>query len=246
MLRTILRKLRSPSPAQVEVSSSLEVGGALPRSRAEDYTQAIADDWKSSEYYDGVEREGALAIFWGEESPFKQMFDKLDVARVAEIACGHGRHLQKYHQRAEKVYLLDVNQENIDYCAKRHKALADKVSFVRTNGADLPGIADGSCTAVFSYDAMVHFEILDVIGYLQETNRVLSDGGMALFHHSNWIGNPGCAATKTHDFGWRNYMSAGLFLHLAQRVGLDTVQQRIIPWGGWNSLDCITLLRKAA
>jgi FkbM family methyltransferase len=216
----------------------------LVSNASERYTQSIANDWKESEYYDIAERDEQLAIFWCLDSPFKLMFDQLDVQEVVEIACGHGRHLRQYVSRVRKAYLVDVNAENIAFCRRRYATLCDRVEFLLTNGRDLPGIADTTCTAVFCYDAMVHFELFDVIGYLQETFRVLRPGGLALFHHSNWSGNPGGAATKSHDFGWRNYMTAGLFTHIAQRTGFDVVDQRIIPWGGWNSLDAITLIRK--
>jgi FkbM family methyltransferase len=213
---------------------------------SESYTQSIANDWKESAYYDGVESEGQHAIFWGSSSPFKTMFDQLDVTEVVEIACGHGRHLPQYADRIRKAYLVDINAENVAFCRQRHAALDDRVEFLQTGGRDLPGIAGRSCTAVFCYDAMVHFELFDIIGYLQEAARVLKPNGMALFHHSNWSGNPGGAATKSHDFGWRNYMTAGLFTHIASRTGFDVLDQRIISWGGWNSLDAITLIRKPA
>lgn len=218
---------------------------AVPEA-SERYTRLIADDWKESAYYEQAEREDQIGIFWQSGSPFRTMFDQLDITDVVEIACGHGRHLRQYVDRIRKAYLVDVNAENLALCSVRHAALLDRLEFVQSNGRDLSGIANASCTAVCCYDAMVHFELFDVLGYLQESMRVLKPQGMALFHHSNWAGNPGGSATKSHDFGWRNYMTAGLFTHIAQRTGFEIVDQRIISWGGWNSLDAITLLRKLA
>jgi cyclopropane fatty-acyl-phospholipid synthase-like methyltransferase len=115
------------------------------------------------------------------------------------------------------------------------------ISYIVNKGADFDGIADGSQTAVFSYDAMVHFELSDVAKYLVETFRILRRGGMALYHHSNAAFNPG--ATWSDKPGGRNFMSADIFAHLAMRAGLRVVSQNIIAWGVQN-LDCLSLVKK--
>lgn len=39
-------------------------------------------------------------------------------------------------------------------------------------------------------------------------------------------------------------MSKDIFAHLADRAGLQILEQQLIDWGGIHDLDCITLLRK--
>jgi ubiquinone/menaquinone biosynthesis C-methylase UbiE len=209
-----------------------------------DYTKLVADDWRASMYYEQVEAPAAIALFWGQDTVFRRMFDSLDLSSVLEIACGHGRHYEQYRALASRVRLLDVNQENIDFCAKRFAALAEKPILIRNNGRDLTDIPDGDCTSVLCYDAMVHFELMDVIRYLEETYRVLASGGRALFHHSNFTGAPGRRANEIAQFGWRNYMNISLFAHVAMRNGFALLEQSTITWGGIPNLDGITLLEK--
>jgi ubiquinone/menaquinone biosynthesis C-methylase UbiE len=211
-----------------------------------DYTKLVAADWAESAYYDSVEGAGARELFWGSASLFNRMFRSLDLSSVLEIACGHGRHYEHYKDVARSVRLLDVNQENIDFCAKRFAALEKKPVLIRNNGRDLDVIADGECSAVFSYDAMVHFEMADVFRYIEEAYRVLRPGGRALFHHSNFTGAPGRRAHEIKQFGWRNYMSVSLFAHVAMRNGFDVVEQNTITWGDMPNLDGVTLLQKPA
>lgn len=207
------------------------------------HTELVARDWKQSAYYDWAETPDYLALFWSEGSPFLRMFRRMDRRRLVEIACGHGRHVPHYASDADAIVLVDVNAENIDFCKQRFSTLK-KLRFEQNGGSDLNGIGAGSCTAVFSYDAMVHFELLDVAAYLRETERVLEPGGMALFHHSNFTGIVGLPHNSDHRFGWRNYMNAELFTHLAMRAGLLVVEQELLDWGGHAKLDGLTLLRK--
>jgi ubiquinone/menaquinone biosynthesis C-methylase UbiE len=142
------------------------------------------------------------------------------------------------------VRLLDVNQENIDFCAQRFASLEQKPTLIRNNGRDFSEVPDADCTSVVCYDAMVHFELLDVNGYLEETYRVLTTGGRALFHHSNFTAAPGRRFNEIAQFGWRNYMSMSLFAHLAMRNGLNVLEQSVVTWDGMPNLDGVTLLEK--
>jgi ubiquinone/menaquinone biosynthesis C-methylase UbiE len=197
--------------------------------------------WKSDGYYDKA--ESYLSPFWDSGTPFRFLFDKLDTTDIVELACGHGRHVSIYQSLASTITLVDPNEENIIFCQRRFakRGFAEKIKYVVNTGNDLPAIEDESKTALFCYDAMVHFELLDIHMYLLEIYRILKPGGKALLHHSNTTFNP-CApnSEKPHR---RNFMSAEIFTHLASRANLTVLQQIIIPWGIAN-LDCLTLLHK--
>ena len=146
-----------------------------------------------------------------------------------------------YIESAENVALVDILAENIEYCRKRFKENR-KIAYYKNNGYDLQDISSESYTAVFTYDAMVHFEMLDIFNYLKETRRVLENGGRALFHHSN--NSSDYRVTFSSGTSGRNYMSKDLFAYLANRAGLKILEQRVIDWGDVKELDCLTLLEK--
>lgn len=210
------------------------------------YSEIVALDWKESKYYDLHENESALALFWGDGSPFLRMFKLLDLANVVEIGCGHGRHVPKYADEAGEIVIVDVNKTNTDYCTKRFSTWKKSLKIIQNNGSDLTAISSHESTAVFSYDAMVHFEMNDVISYLSESYRILTPGGKALFHHSNFDGAPGLVGNRISEFGWRNFMSAKLFCHIAMRAGFVVLEQCVLEWGGIPNLDCISFLQKPA
>ena len=84
-------------------------------------TQKIAEDWKANPYYDRAEQEDWMDLFWGQDSHFRRLFEKLDTTVAVDLACGHGRHsarllsIKTGRHRPKKLYLLDVNQENVEY-----------------------------------------------------------------------------------------------------------------------------------
>lgn len=192
------------------------------------------------DYFLEAENKECINVFWGEDSLFKQLFSQLDLENVLELACGRGRHVPQYLSKAHNIILVDILKKNIDYCKERFRA-EKKIRYYTNNGSDLQEIESDSCTALFTYDAMVHFEVLDVAKYLFETERILRTGGKALFHHSN-----NTEAYNVSFFsgkGGRNYMSKQLFAHLADRAGLKILSQHVIDWGE-KELDCITLVEK--
>ena len=110
------------------------------------------------------------------------------------------------------------------------------------NAYNMKGLKSQAYTSLFTYDAMVHFEMLDIFNYLKETYRILQNGGRALFHHSNNTENYRITFS-TGTYG-RNYMSSELFAYLANRAGLKVIGQFLYDWGGIKNLDCVTLVEK--
>lgn len=193
------------------------------------------------DYYENAESKKQLLIFWHENSIFKKLFAKLDLNKVIELACGRGRHVPQYIYDAQEVTLVDILEKNIHFCRERYNT-ESKIQYYINNGYDLRDLRSGEYTALFTYDAMVHFEMLDIFQYLKETYRVLVSGGRALFHHSNNTSDYR-VTFSTGQFG-RNYMSKQLFAHLADRAGFIVLEQHIIDWGGKENLDCVTLVEK--
>lgn len=189
-------------------------------------------------YYDDAEK--SVDEFWGATSPFYERFKLLDLSNVLELACGHGRHVPFYQEKAGHITLVDISQSNIDFCRNRFKT-CNHIDYYCNNGSDLRKLSDMSFSTIFSYDAMVHFELMDIYSYLREFYRILIPQGRVLVHHSN--NSKDYKASFTNSPGGRNFMSKALFAHLAYRSGFNILDQKVIDWTepDW---DCITLLEK--
>lgn len=202
-----------------------------------------AQVWEQSTYYDHAEQWTWL--FWDEKQRFFPLFKQLDIHKTLELACGHGRHGEKillqYAEQLDHLYMMDILPSNIEYCRKRIGDY-ENVTILENNGVDFQPIPSESLTAVFCYDAMVHFDREVVRSYLFDISRVLLPGGKALLHHSNYTIDSGI------DFGCnphaRAYMTTALFRDYAKQAGLHVLEQVVMPWAEVAELDCISLLMK--
>jgi ubiquinone/menaquinone biosynthesis C-methylase UbiE len=166
----------------------------------------------------------------------------IDFSVTMDFACGYGRNARKLKEvGAQTITLVDVNLDNIAVCDTRLVALGGYETFCN-NGYDLDGIPSGKYTHVYSFDAMVHFDIEIVMSYITEFARVLKPGGTAFVHHSNFTGSPGSSFKSNPCL--RNFMSAAIFRHIAIQNGFDMLEQKVIDWGGVKALDCLTLMRR--
>lgn len=197
--------------------------------------QKIGDDWKNQPYYDDAERY--MEQQWRETVwPFIQ---GANFSSVLDLAAGHGRNSEKLKQHARKIHIVDINQENIDFCRKRF-AGDPRFSFTRNDGCSLDFIPTASISLVYCFDAMVHFDSDVVRAYLREFKRILPPGGLGFCHHSNFTENPG---ENVHASpGWRNFMSQAMFAHYCAKEGLTVVKSRLVNWERQGS-DCVTLFR---
>ena len=141
---------------------------------------------------------------------------------------------------AKKLYVVDLNEDNIRFCRQRFAA-ETRITYLRNDGFTLRSIPSDEITLVYCFDAMVHFDSDVVRSYLRDFYRVLKPEGYGFCHHSNYDRNPGGGP---HDNpGWRNFMSQKLFFHYCKKEGFEIVQSQIIDWGT-PELDCVTLFRK--
>ena len=208
------------------------------------FQKEIVEMWRTHEspnysYFEQV--ENLTEAFWDEGQAFRTLFNQLDLRRVVEIACGQGRHTVLVPRSYESLLAIDTSIDAIAECRSRYGDLP-RIRFEHSrDGQSIPASSE-SQTAVFSYDAMVHFEPLTMVAYLSETARVLIKGGRGLFHHSNYSGNP--TGKFTEGLHWRNFMTKDLFAHFCSRQGLAVLQQIEFDWNGSPKLDCLTLFEK--
>ncbi len=199
----------------------------------------VAEPWINSPYYG--EAEQWTFIFWSQRSKFPQFFNQLDLDSVIELGCGHGRHAEVIQNKVGKLYLMDVLQENVEFC-KRRLGSNQRLAFLKNDGHTFQPIEPNSVTAIFCYDAMVHFSPDIVASYISDAHRVLKPGGQALFHHSNY------PAPLGQHYGQnphaRNHMTFELFLEFANAGSLSIVASKALRWGVHDDLDRVSLLRK--
>lgn len=200
----------------------------------------MRSQWSNSSYYNDA--EASTEVFWkAERWPFRALFDQLDLATTIELACGHGRHAERAAPLCGHLTLIDLLPDNIDFCRKR-LAGKDNLSFVVNKGTDLP-VESGSISAIYCYDAMVHFPLRVVNEYMIETARVLRPGGMALYHHSNR--RTGADQENEPNPHARSLMNCEDLTKSAKAAGLEVKEQIVIDWGEAKGLDGVTLLAKS-
>lgn len=212
--------------------------GSLSHSEIRELAKKVGDDWKDRPYYDDAEQY--MDTQWRESIwPF---IKDADFSYVVDLAAGHGRNSEKLKQHARKIHIVDINQENIDFCQKRF-AGDPRFSFTRNDGCSMSFLPTNSVSLLYCFDAMVHFDSDIVRAYLREFKRILRPGALGFCHHSNYTQDP---ERDVHDKpGWRNFMSQALFAHYCSKEGLVVVKSRVIDWERPGS-DCLTLFRKPA
>jgi SAM-dependent methyltransferase len=131
-----------------------------------------------------------------------------------------------------QVVALDVSDEMLRQ-GQANLADLDNVGWVLGSGADLNAIADGSVDDVFSYITLQHLpDRAAVLGYIQDTGRVLRPGGRGALQVRHpgllpWVidlvGHLAHAAQgrQVWSKAWRGTrVSAGALLAAAQRSGV--------------------------
>lgn len=161
--------------------------------------------------------------------------------RCIDFAAGYGRNTRKLLEAgARHVTMVDVNPECATHLKSRFPE--DRANVVLNNGVDLSDLDTAAFTFLYSFDAIVHFDLEIILSYIPEFSRVLEPGAYTFLHHSNYTGNPGGDFRQNPHL--RNFMSADIFKHVAVRSGFALCQQDIITWGKHPELDCITVLRR--
>jgi len=165
-----------------------------------------------------------------------------DFETVLELAPGTGRNTEKLSALAKKIYAVDYNRYALEQCSARlgEKVGECRIEYHANNGTDLAMIADGTISAIYCWDAAVHFDKEVITDYVAEFARVLQPGGKGFVHHSNL----GARADKNikKNPHWRSNMSKELFAELCRRSGLRIISQTDVAWG--EITDCASVFKK--
>jgi SAM-dependent methyltransferase len=204
------------------------------------YTWSKAgDEWSVG--YGGTEFMWAWTIM-------PRVANFLPAASILEIAPGYGRVTQYLAPACRKLIVLDLAERCIEACRQRFAGY-DHIDYHVNDGRSLEMIDDDSVDFVFSWDSLIHVEEDVMKAYLMQLGRKLRSGGAGLFHHSN------LDAYRDKDTGqltvdnehWRApSMSAAKFARFCRAAGLRCLVQELVPWGGPNFTDCISLFRRVS
>jgi SAM-dependent methyltransferase len=180
---------------------------------------------------------------WGGSEPqwFGSLYPRLHrflpAKSILEIAPGFGRWTKFLIPNSTRYIGVDLSQACVDACRRiffnvRH------ATFVKNDGASLPGIKNSSCDLVFSFDSLVHADLEILQAYIPEIIRVLAPSGVAFIHHSNLLAFNGSLG---QPHGRSLTVSADNVARAVELAGGSVLIQEIINWGSGHMHDCLTL-----
>ena len=167
-------------------------------------------DWTTEDFL----RDGAWRVAkWVTPWLYKSGLD-LTRARFVEIGCGAGRFAYSIAPHVGSYVGVDIVPEHLQMARTACHELSN-ASFVQVTGSDLAPIATASVDAVFSYAVFQHIYSKErILGYVDESLRVLRPGGTAKFQLVGTNCTPGLHVR------WRR---------LADAPGLARVLGNVLP-----------------
>jgi SAM-dependent methyltransferase len=182
----------------------------------------------------------ARVQWYGSIMPRIQRFVPTDT--IVEIAPGMGRWTQFLAGLSNRLEIVDVAPNCIEYCKKRFSHI-HHIRYHVNDGHSLSMIEAGGANFVFSFDSLVHVQWNVLKSYLREVQRILSPDGVAFLHHSNLGAILPGDTIQTH---WRGEdVTADLVKQECERIGTGCAQE-LINWGNDSGhlLDCFSLIGK--
>jgi len=214
----------------------------LPRKYANLLQCSKKDLW--NQYF--IDAETAMQRQW--DGIIWPLIKDFNFETVLELAPGGGRNTERLCAISKKIYAVDYNSYAIKQCRKRFGSsyLGCNIEYYVNNGTNLDMIKDNSISAIYCWDAAVHFDKIILKDYIKEFGRVLRVGGQGFVHHSN-LGEKANKNIKKNP-SWRSNMSKKTFAEMCQANGLRIVAQVDIPWGAAPNriVDCGKIFEKTA
>jgi SAM-dependent methyltransferase len=205
-------------------------------SGAANLLQTRLTNWRP--YY--REAEGLFDGEWNEI--IWPLIKDFDFGTVLELSPGGGRNTEKLSTLTSRLIVVDYSQDALNRTRARlgTHPRGCEISYHRNNGSELPMVPDRSVTAIYCWDAAVHFDKNVVLSYIREFARILKPGGSGFLHHST-LGDRARKNIKRNP-GWRSNVSKELVVQACQANGLTVTLQQRVPW--ISTVDCATIFRK--
>jgi len=213
----------------------------------EENEQVWTEGWDWSERGEEWSRwwGGSEAMWAGALLPRIHSF--VPTGTILEIAPGYGRWTQYLKGVCERLVIVDLAANCIEYCKDRF-ATATNIEYHVNDGRSLDMVADGSVDLAFSFDSLVHAEAAVLAAYLEQLASKLKPDGVAFLHHSNLGSYRRAAAVSNRTprrllrplvrrgvlvdlYAWRaNDVTAEWFAAECDRAGLVCVTQELLSW----------------
>jgi ubiquinone/menaquinone biosynthesis C-methylase UbiE len=195
------------------------------------------------------------------EGQFSEQWDEViwpaiqdfEFTTTLELSPGGGRNTERLCTLASRLIAVDYNQDPLNRTQARLGTTQGEcgITYYRNNGSDLSMVSDESVTAVYCWDAAVHFDKDVVRSYIGEFARVLIPGGRGFLHHSD-LGD-GAHKNIQRNPDWRSNTSKELVAEACRVNGLTDTMQQPVHWR-WSmdsgrsrdTVDYITVFRKVA
>lgn len=176
-----------------------------------------------------------------------------DFATTLELSPGGGRNTVRLCELADRLIVVDYNSDPLERTRRRLGTAQGKcqICYQKNNGYELPMVPNESVTAIYCWDAAVHFD-KDVLGsYIGEFARILRPGGSGFLHHSTLGSRAHKNINQNPD--WRSNVTREFVAEQCRANGLTVIAQRDVPWK-WSmerrfphsTVDCVTTFRKEA
>ena len=134
-------------------------------------------------------------------------------ADILEIGPGGGRWTGDLIKRSARFTGVDISESCVDVCRAKFNA-ATHATFMVGSGRDLAGVPTASQDGIWSFDVFVHINRAEVAAYLDEFQRVMKPGAVAVLHHGSAGGQHG---------GWRSDMTGEAMAEMLGKRGFEVV-----------------------
>ena len=135
-----------------------------------------------------------------------------------EIGPGGGRWTKELQKYVKNLLIADISKKCLDICKERFKSKNN----IEYNLIDkrLDFIDDNTIDFVWSYDVFVHINPTDVENYLEDIQRILKLGGIAIIHHSGTF-----PLYKGNKDAWRAYLGRKKFANMVTKNRMEIIVQ---------------------
>ena len=203
--------------------------------------------WDSSSDYHKLRANDAKPQVEQFIMPFLQSYrGDVEEQTICDFACGGGSIALEVAKQSvalnfdiSRFLFVDAVKENIAATKMRAGLVIDpkRLDSFLCNGKDFSNFRGKKCSLLYCWDAMVHFDIIDIVNYLASLHKICS--GYCLFHHSNYGQLTADIRNNPH---WRNFMTQDVFRQICISSNHTVISQKLLSWGV-EDLDCITIVK---